>query len=83
MTIDDQEFPWDCYCGERYTNARAAWLCKKCRQYLYPADFASRKVTNVVTGEVQDRMPERPVPEGFRRMTEEEIQAEYRSSSEE
>jgi len=37
-------FPWGCACGECYATERAAWLCRKCRQYLFEEDFLNRKV---------------------------------------
>jgi hypothetical protein len=34
----DAEYSYHCACGERYSNHRAAWGCRKCRNYLREED---------------------------------------------
>jgi hypothetical protein len=36
---------FECECGETYSDADAAWQCKKCRQYLTADDHADRRTT--------------------------------------
>ena len=45
----EQEYIFECGCGELYRSSDAAWNCRKCRTDLSDADFFDRKVKNTQT----------------------------------